>query len=79
MLQPGKYDYILRVGYRQCFVALVAWLLLSGIVAAQDPSPTTSRLDLLLPAPTEASLKVTSPLVAGVKARNAALPDKIGV
>jgi hypothetical protein len=67
------------VGYWLRFVTLAAWLLFSGIAAAQDPSPAPSRLHLSLPAPTEASLRVTSPLVAGVKANSGALPDKIGV
>jgi len=65
---------MLGVRYWQRFVALAACLLFSGVVAAQDLPPTTSKPDFSLPAATGLPLRVTSPQVAGVKTNNAAPP-----
>jgi outer membrane protein TolC len=72
MDQQGKYTHMLRLGYWQRFVVLAGWLVFSftGVVAAQNLSPATSR-DLSLP--TATGLPLTA-LIAGVKANNAMPP-----
>ena len=60
-----------RAGWRQSFVGLTTWLLLSGVVAAQNQSPVTAGPGLSLPTAIAMPLGVTFPPVPGVKADNA--------
>lgn len=71
MVQPGKYAHMLRLGYWRRFVALTACLFFSGLVAAQNLPPATSRMDLSLPAASGLPLTGTSPLAGAFKANNA--------
>jgi outer membrane protein TolC len=71
MIRSCKYAHILRAGCGPSFVALGAWLLLSGAVAAQDLAPATTKPDLSLPATTGLPLRVTFPLIPGVNATSA--------
>ena len=74
MFQPCKYAHTFRAGCRQSCVALAAWALFSGVVAAQDPSATISRPVLSMPAPAGVPLRVTFPPLPGAKAKNAVPP-----
>ena len=74
MFRSRKYAHILRGGCRKSFAGLAAWLLLSGVLAAQDPSTAPSKPDLSLPAPAGMPLKVALPRVPGVKAIEAVPP-----
>jgi len=71
MSRSCKCPHILRGGCRKSFVGLAAWLLLSGVLAAQDPPTVPSKPDLSLQAPTGMPLKVAFPRVPGVKASEA--------
>ena len=71
MFQPCKYAHTFRAGCRQSCVALAAWALFSGVVAAQDPSATISRPVPSLPAPAGVPLRVTFPPLPGAKTNNA--------
>ena len=73
MFQPCRYAHIFRAGCRQSCVALAAWVLFSGVVAAQGPSATISRPVVSLPASTGVPLRVTFPPLSAVKA-NYAVP-----
>jgi outer membrane protein TolC len=68
MPRSCKGAYISQVVYRQSLVALAALLLLSGVVAAQEQSPSTASPDLALPAGIGMPLRVSFPQVPGVKA-----------
>jgi hypothetical protein len=61
---------ISRASCRQSLVALAFWLLLSGVVAAQSQSTVTAVPELSPPTAIATLLRVTSPLVPGVKADN---------
>jgi hypothetical protein len=76
MIRPRKCEHTLRAGCRQGLTALGALLLFSGVVAAQDPPATTSRPALSLPDPTRTPIRVTFPSIPGVKADDAATPDR---
>ena len=71
VFQPCKYSHIFRAGCRQGLVTLAACLLFSGIIAAQDPSASTSRPDLPLPSLTGVPLRSAFLPVAGVSTNNA--------
>jgi len=71
MFQPCKYAHTFRAGCRQSCVALAAWALFSGVVAAQDPSATISRPVPSLPATAGVPLRVTFPPLPGAKTNNA--------
>jgi outer membrane protein TolC len=73
MSRSCKYAHILRGGCRKSFVGL-AWLLLGGVLAAQEPPATTSKPDLSLQAPAGMPLKVAFPRVPFVKASEAVPP-----
>jgi outer membrane protein TolC len=60
-----------RAGWRQSFVGLTTWLLLSGVVAAQNQSPVTAGSGLSLPTAIAMPLGVTFSPLPGVKADNA--------
>src|SRR5215471_1979744 len=66
--------HILQAGYRQSFVALTAWLLLSGVIAAQDLPPAAARPDLSPPAPKVMPLRDAFTLVSAVKTNHATPP-----
>jgi outer membrane protein TolC len=74
MSRSCKYPHIRRGGCRKSFVGLAAWLLLSGVLAAQDSPTAPSKPDLSLLAPTGMPLKVAFPRVPGVKASEAVPP-----
>jgi outer membrane protein TolC len=74
MSRSCKYLHILRQGCRKSFAGLAAWLLLSGVLAAQDQPTAPSKPDQSLPAPTGMPLKVAFPRVPGVNASEAARP-----
>ncbi|HEY6266341.1 MAG TPA: TolC family protein [Candidatus Acidoferrum sp.] len=71
MIQSCKFAHILRASCRQSFIALAAWLLLSGGVAAQDPPVIVPRPELSFPVPT-AVPRVIFPQVPDVKPKDAA-------
>jgi len=73
MSQQRKYALPLQVGCRQCLIALAAWLLLGGVVIAQDLPSAPSRPGLSLPSPNVLPTKVTFPGSPGV-ANNAVTP-----
>jgi len=75
VLQPRKYAQIYRA-CRQVFVTLVACLLFSGIVAAQDPSASTSRPEPSLPFLNGVPLKIAFSPFAGVEANHALPPGQ---
>jgi outer membrane protein TolC len=62
--------HISRASGRQTFVPLTIWLLLSGVVAAQNQSPVTAGPDLTPPTAIGTPLRVAFPTVPGVKADN---------
>jgi outer membrane protein len=70
MFQPCKYAHMFRAGCRQSCVALAAWALFSGVVAAQDLSAPISNPVLSLPASAVVPLRVTYPPLPGAKANN---------
>jgi outer membrane protein len=74
MSRSCKYAHILRGGCRKSFVGLAAWLLLGGVLAAQEPPATTSKPDLSLQAPAGMPLKVAFPRVPFAKASEAVPP-----
>lgn len=74
MFQPCKYAHMFRAGCRQSFVAVAAWLLFSGVMAAQGPPAPTSRPELSLPGLTRVPLRVAFPPGPGVEANKALLP-----
>jgi outer membrane protein TolC len=72
MFRLYKYTCMSGAGFQRSSVALAAWLLFSGVVAAQNQSAATSSPDLSPPAATIGMpLRVTFPLVPGVKVNNA--------
>src|SRR5271156_4657036 len=64
--------HISRASCRQSFVALTIWLLLSGVVAAQNQSSAAATPDLSLPTAIGMPSRVTLPPVPGLKASDAA-------
>jgi outer membrane protein TolC len=73
MFQRCDFSQLFRTGWRQRSVALAAWLLVSGVAAAQDPPSTTSRPAPSIPAAIGTPLKLAFPLVPSVT-QNDALP-----
>jgi outer membrane protein TolC len=71
MFRSCKHAHILRAGGRASLVALGAWLLVSGAVAAQDLAPATTKPELSLATATGLPLRVTFPLIPGSNAKNA--------
>jgi outer membrane protein len=61
-------------GQKRIIVALAGCLLLSGVVAAQDPPAVSPKPELSFPVPTQVPHRVTLPLVTGVKANSAVTP-----
>ena len=52
MLGSNEYAHILAAGYRRSFIILGAWLLFSGVVAAQEQPLAPANPDLSLPTAT---------------------------
>ena len=65
---------ILQTDCQRSFVALAAWLLLSGIVAAQDLPAAAARPDLSSPTPKIMPLRDAFTLVRSVKTNDAISP-----
>jgi outer membrane protein TolC len=74
MIESGRYLDKLSVVQRRIAVALAVCLLLSGIVAAQDPPVTAPKPELSFPVPTQLPHRVALPQVPGVKAYSAVTP-----
>ena len=55
MLRSYSCPHAFRVGYRHSLVALAAWLLFSGLVAAQELPPAASRIEVAPAAPSTPS------------------------
>lgn len=71
MFRSLKGAHISPVVRCQIFIAGTAWLLLAGVVAAQDYSSATASPDVSLPTAIGTPLRVTFPPVSGVGAKNA--------
>ena len=69
-----RYDGIFQAGCRQSFGTLAAWLVFSGVVAAQNPPAATAEPEVSLSVPTGMPLKVAFPRAAGVKATEVVPP-----
>jgi outer membrane protein TolC len=74
MLRSQKYANISRTGQCSGFIALAAWLLLSGVVAAQNQSPAAATTNLSLPIAIGTPLRVAFPPISSANANNAAPP-----
>lgn len=74
MFRSLKYTHVLRASRCQSFIAGAAWLLLGGVVAAQNESPATASPDLSLSTAIGMPLRVTFPSVPSVNA-NKAVPS----
>jgi outer membrane protein TolC len=72
MLGSRRYAHILRAGRCQSFIAGATWLLLGGVVAAQNQSPAPASPDLSLPTAIGMPLRVAFSPVPAVKANSAA-------
>ena len=72
MLGSNKRARILGAGCRLSLITLGAWLLLSGVAAAQDQSLVPAGPDLSFPTATGMALRVAFPSVPGLKVNDAA-------
>jgi hypothetical protein len=71
MLRSQKDAHIVRAGQYRGLLALVAWLLLSGVVAAQDQLPAAAVPNLPLSIANGTPLRVAFPAISSAKANNA--------
>jgi len=72
MLRSHTYAHILRAGQCRAFIALAAWLMLSGVVAAQNQSPASATPNLSSPTAIGMPLRVAFPPISSANANNAA-------